>query len=162
MPAWSPCAWPPTGARPRKRGRRSRPDPDHRAGGPAPLPGADRQRRAAPLPPRVVAVAPGASSRGRTVPCPATRSGTGSSAPQAHTRIAGTGARRVDRCRMGAGPTAPAAPATTNRPTTPRPPHAPERDPLGPADTLILAGHAARVRQVGDGLQALESVASER
>src|SRR5215203_6125059 len=30
MPAWSPCAWPPTGARPRTRGRRSRPDREQR------------------------------------------------------------------------------------------------------------------------------------
>src|SRR5215208_4529805 len=162
MPAWSPCAWPPTGARPRKRGRRSRPDPDHRAGGPSPLPGADRQPRAASLSPPVVGVAAGTSSHRRAVPRPATRSGTGASDRQARTGAADTGARRADRRRMGAGPTAPAAPAATHRPAAPRPPHHPERDPLGPADALLLAGPAARARQMGDRLQALPAVAGHR
>ena len=134
------------------RGRRYRPDPDHRAGGPSPLPGADRQPRAAPLPPRVVAVAPDASSRGLTVPRPATRAGAGASARQARTSAAAAGAWRADRRRMGAGPTAPAAPAPTNRPAAPRPPHDPEWNPLGRAHTRLLARHAARVRQMGDGL----------
>src|SRR5215213_790564 len=145
-----------------KSGRRSRPDPDHRAGGPTPLPGADRQRRAAPLPSRVVAVAPGASSRGRTVPCPAACAGAGASARQARTGPVGTGARRADGRRMGAGPTAPAAPAATNRPTEPRPPHHPERDPLGDAHARLPARPATRARQVGDDLQTLSAMECHR
>ncbi len=40
---------------------------------------------------------------------------------------------------MGAGPVAPAA-AAIDRAPAPRPPHDPERDSLGPADALLLAG----------------------
>ena len=57
-------------------------DPDHRARGSSPVPGADRQPRAACLPPPVVAVAPRASSRGRTMPCSPTRPGAGPSTRQ--------------------------------------------------------------------------------
>src|SRR5688572_17302097 len=63
---------------------------------------------------------------------------------------------------MGAGPTAPTAPAATDRAPAPRPPHDPERDSLGPADPLLLAGPAARVRQLGDRLQTLPALARLR
>src|SRR5688572_32406019 len=63
---------------------------------------------------------------------------------------------------MGAGPTAPTAPAATDRAPAPRPPQDPERDSLGPADPLLLAGPAARVRQLGDRLQTLPALARLR
>ena len=55
-------------------------------------------------------------------------------------RAVGTGTRGVDRRRMGAGPITPATPAATDRPAAPRPPHHPERDRVGHADPLFLAG----------------------
>src|SRR3712207_4011778 len=70
--------------------------------------------------------------------------------------------RGADRRRMGTGPPPDAASTATDRTATPRSPHAPGRDRVGPADPLLLAGPAARVRQMGDRLQALQALVGHR
>jgi SRSO17 transposase len=144
------------------RGGGSRPPPAHRAGGPPPRARARGLDRAPRLPARVVTMATAAASRRRAelhrAAC-AQPDPVGLSWPR---RPPADPECCVDRGRVGARPTAAAAAAPRRRTAPPRPPHRAERDRLGPPPARLLARAAQGVRQVGNRLQTLPTVARRR